>query len=175
MSKCEECILITMTKHKVLSQSIVDVSMLMEAFIVLTTQPFSLSLIADINCHVMLYQKAKLVHTYLSEFNIVYFEGHLYIIDVSQAVEISHSDANEFLCQDCVHVSLIQVLLRKQWTVIWMRYIKKLRTEEDISVTDEIAESVFVQVTRLHTLDQVMNDEEDVLRSTSGEDTEDVN
>ncbi|KAK9940412.1 hypothetical protein M0R45_017074 [Rubus argutus] len=54
----------------------------------------------------MLYQKAKLVHADLSEYNILYFEGHLYIIDVSQAVEPNHVHANEFLCRDCVHVSV---------------------------------------------------------------------
>ncbi|KAL6201684.1 hypothetical protein ACLB2K_025396 [Fragaria x ananassa] len=73
----------------------------------------------------MLYQKAKLVHTDLSEFNVLYFEGHLYIIDVSQAVVVFNSNAKEFLRQDCVHVS-------------------------------------------------VMNVEADVLRLTSGEDTEDM-
>lgn len=74
------------------------------------------------------------MHADLSEYNILYFEvsialdtlkvvlivyiygsmqcyysswqGHLYIIDVSQAVEPDHVHANEFLCRDCVHVSV---------------------------------------------------------------------
>ncbi|XP_042942383.1 serine/threonine-protein kinase rio1-like isoform X2 [Carya illinoinensis] len=33
-----------------------------------------------------LYQKYKLVHVDLREYNILYFEGHLYVIDASQSV-----------------------------------------------------------------------------------------
>lgn len=85
-----------------------------------------------------LYQKCKLVHGDLSEYNILYFEvrltvlqnywlaiainwlnihgpfscfisilqGHLYIIDVSQSVDLDHPSALEFLKEDCLHVSV---------------------------------------------------------------------
>lgn len=52
-----------------------------------------------------LYQKCKLVHGDLSEYNILYFEGHLYIIDVSQSVDLDHPSALDFLREDCIHVS----------------------------------------------------------------------
>ncbi|KAL0391775.1 UNVERIFIED_CONTAM: Serine/threonine-protein kinase rio1 [Sesamum radiatum] len=52
-----------------------------------------------------LYQKCKLVHGDLSEYNILYFDGHLYIIDVSQAVDLDHPHALDFLREDCIHVS----------------------------------------------------------------------
>ncbi|CAD6264863.1 unnamed protein product [Miscanthus lutarioriparius] len=52
-----------------------------------------------------LYQKCKLVHGDLSEYNILYFEGHLYIIDVSQSVDLDHPSALDFLKEDCLHVS----------------------------------------------------------------------
>ncbi|KAG8100663.1 hypothetical protein GUJ93_ZPchr0013g36600 [Zizania palustris] len=52
-----------------------------------------------------LYQKCKLVHGDLSEYNILYFEGHLYIIDVSQSVDLDHPLALEFLKEDCLHVT----------------------------------------------------------------------
>ncbi|PUZ52380.1 hypothetical protein GQ55_6G264900 [Panicum hallii var. hallii] len=52
-----------------------------------------------------LYQKCKLVHGDLSEYNILYFEGHLYIIDVSQSVDLDHPLALDFLKEDCLHVS----------------------------------------------------------------------
>ncbi|XP_020580610.1 serine/threonine-protein kinase rio1-like [Phalaenopsis equestris] len=52
-----------------------------------------------------LYQKCKLVHGDLSEYNILYFEGHLYIIDVSQSVDLDHPSALDFLREDCLHVS----------------------------------------------------------------------
>lgn len=87
-----------------------------------------------------LYQKCKLVHGDLSEYNILYFEvtkllsgklflitfhfwsqlvliliqhpnlpivqGHLYIIDVSQSVDLDHPSALDFLKEDCLHVSV---------------------------------------------------------------------
>ncbi|KAF3327685.1 Serine/threonine-protein kinase RIO1 [Carex littledalei] len=52
-----------------------------------------------------LYQKCKLVHGDLSEYNILYYEGHLYIIDVSQSVDLDHPSALEFLKEDCLHVT----------------------------------------------------------------------
>uniref|UniRef100_A0ACD5ZSU3 Uncharacterized protein n=1 Tax=Avena sativa TaxID=4498 RepID=A0ACD5ZSU3_AVESA len=52
-----------------------------------------------------LYQKCKLVHGDLSEYNILYFEGHLYIIDVSQSVDLDHPLALDFLKEDCLHVN----------------------------------------------------------------------
>ncbi|GJN34432.1 hypothetical protein PR202_gb23090 [Eleusine coracana subsp. coracana] len=60
-----------------------------------------------------LYQKCKLVHGDLSEYNILYFEvneklltkGQLYIIDVSQSVDLDHPSALDFLKEDCLHVS----------------------------------------------------------------------
>ncbi|CAL5005076.1 unnamed protein product [Urochloa decumbens] len=52
-----------------------------------------------------LYQECKLVHGDLSEYNVLYFEGHLYIIDVSQSVDLDHPSALDFLKEDCLHVS----------------------------------------------------------------------
>ncbi|CAO2211618.1 unnamed protein product [Urochloa humidicola] len=52
-----------------------------------------------------LYRKCKLVHGDLSEYNVLYFEGHLYIIDVSQSVDLDHPSALDFLKEDCLHVS----------------------------------------------------------------------
>ncbi|PNY14981.1 serine/threonine-protein kinase RIO1-like protein [Trifolium pratense] len=53
----------------------------------------------------VLYQKCRLVHGDLSEYNILYYAGHLYIIDVSQAVDPDHPRALKFLIDDCIHVS----------------------------------------------------------------------
>ena len=80
------------------------------------------------------YQKCKLVHGDISEDNILYYEvsyicydlwysihvglhlysqvfflfdqGHLYVIDVSQSVDLDHPHALDFLREDCVHVSV---------------------------------------------------------------------
>ena len=48
----------------------------------------------------MMYQKCKLVHADLSEYNILYNKGSPVIIDVSQSVEHYHPKALEFLRND---------------------------------------------------------------------------
>lgn len=50
-------------------------------------------------------QQGKLVHGDLSEFNMLYHAGELYIIDVSQSVECDHPHALDFLKRDCVNVN----------------------------------------------------------------------
>jgi RIO kinase 1 len=49
---------------------------------------------------IKMYQKAKLVHADLNEYNIMYWKGEPVVIDVSQAVPISHPYADEFLRHD---------------------------------------------------------------------------
>jgi RIO kinase 1 len=47
-----------------------------------------------------MYQVCKLVHADLSEYNILYHDKQLYIIDVSQSVEHDHPRSSEFLRMD---------------------------------------------------------------------------
>ncbi len=49
--------------------------------------------------------KAGLVHADLSEFNIMYYSGQIYIIDVSQAVTLDHPLAKEFLDRDIKNIN----------------------------------------------------------------------
>ncbi|WFD34098.1 non-specific serine/threonine protein kinase [Malassezia cuniculi] len=51
-----------------------------------------------------MYHECRLVHADLSEYNILYHEGHLWIIDVSQSVEHDHPRAFDFLREDISHV-----------------------------------------------------------------------
>ena len=51
-----------------------------------------------------LFHQCKLVHADLSEYNILYHESHLYIIDVSQSVEHDHPSAFDFLRSDIKNV-----------------------------------------------------------------------
>ncbi|KAK5989819.1 Serine/threonine-protein kinase RIO1 [Cladobotryum mycophilum] len=51
-----------------------------------------------------MYQVCKLVHADLSEYNILYHDGKLYIIDVSQSVEPDHPRSLEFLRMDIKNV-----------------------------------------------------------------------
>ncbi|KAF2807243.1 Serine/threonine-protein kinase Rio1 [Mytilinidion resinicola] len=52
-----------------------------------------------------MYQICKLVHADLSEYNLLYHEGKLVVIDVSQSVEHDHPRSLEFLRMDVKNVS----------------------------------------------------------------------
>lgn len=143
----------------------------------------------------VLYQRCKLVHGDLSEYNILYHEGHMYIIDVSQSVDLDHPHALDFLREDCVHVSdffkkhgVAVMTIRELFDFIVDPSIdedsvdsyleeaqrKVLARGDEISAEDEIADAVFVQSFIPKTLDNVKNAEADVIRLTSGEDTGDM-
>ncbi|XP_033173646.1 serine/threonine-protein kinase RIO3 [Drosophila mauritiana] len=51
-----------------------------------------------------LYNEAKLVHADMSEYNILWFEGKCWFIDVAQSVEPKHPSALEFLMRDCGNI-----------------------------------------------------------------------
>ena len=53
----------------------------------------------------IMYQKCRLVHADLSEYNILYHQEKLWIIDVSQSVEHDHPRSLEFLRMDIKNVS----------------------------------------------------------------------
>lgn len=52
-----------------------------------------------------MYQSCKLVHADLSEYNVLYHQKRLFIIDVSQSVEHDHPRSLEFLRMDIKNVS----------------------------------------------------------------------
>ncbi len=52
-----------------------------------------------------MYHQCRLVHADLSEYNILYHQKQLFIIDVSQSVEHDHPHAMEFLRSDCANVT----------------------------------------------------------------------
>ena len=52
-----------------------------------------------------LYQECHLVHADLSEFNMLWRNKQLWIIDLAQAVEHEHPNALRFLRDDCLHVT----------------------------------------------------------------------
>ncbi|XP_049378492.1 uncharacterized protein LOC125843305 [Solanum stenotomum] len=141
-----------------------------------------------------LYQKCKLVHGDLSEYNILYFEGHLYVIDVSQSVDLDHPHALDFLREDCVHVSdffkkhgVAVMTIRELFDFIVDptidddsvdSYLEKVQerilARGDMTAEEEIADSVFIQSFIPKTLDHVKDAEADVQRIISGEDTGDM-
>ena len=53
---------------------------------------------------VLFHRKCILVHADLSEYNLLWHEGQVYFIDVSQSVDLSHPRAHDFLLRDCKNV-----------------------------------------------------------------------
>ncbi|KEG03970.1 serine/threonine protein kinase RIO1, putative [Plasmodium vinckei vinckei] len=53
----------------------------------------------------LLYSTCKLVHADFSEYNLLYFYNHIYIIDVSQSMEHDHPHSLEFLKRDCLNIT----------------------------------------------------------------------
>ncbi|XP_020296212.1 serine/threonine-protein kinase RIO1-like [Pseudomyrmex gracilis] len=52
-----------------------------------------------------MYNKCRLVHADLSEYNMLYHNGSIVVIDVSQAVDRDHCNAIEFLRNDCSNIT----------------------------------------------------------------------
>uniref|UniRef100_A0A8C4NC89 Serine/threonine-protein kinase RIO3 n=1 Tax=Eptatretus burgeri TaxID=7764 RepID=A0A8C4NC89_EPTBU len=52
-----------------------------------------------------LYQECHLVHADLSAYNLLWFVGQVWMIDVSQSVDTTHPHALEFLYRDCRNVT----------------------------------------------------------------------
>ncbi|CAI8613110.1 unnamed protein product [Vicia faba] len=132
-----------------------------------------------------LYQKCKLVHGDLSEYNILYYEGHLYIIDVSQSVDLDHPLANDFLREDCTHVSdffkkhgvgvmTVEELLNfiKDASIAddavdsYLEEVQQKILARDVSLEDETADHVLAESDILKKLDDVKIAEEDVRHIT---------
>ncbi|KAM6184591.1 serine/threonine-protein kinase RIO1 [Rhynchocyon petersi] len=131
-----------------------------------------------------MYQVARLVHADLSEFNILYHHGDLYIIDVSQSVEHDHPHALEFLRKDCTNIN--DFFLKHNVAVLTVRelfefvtdpsitqenmdaYLSKAmeiasqRTKEERSHQDYVDEEVFKRAYIPRTLNEVKNYERDV-------------
>lgn len=88
----------------------------------------------------IMYQKCRLVHADLSEYNILYHEKKLFIIDVSQSVEHDHPSSLEFLRMD---IKNCNDYFRKHGVSVFSeRALFQLITSpylEDIQITDEIS------------------------------------
>ncbi|KAI5180948.1 RIO kinase 1 [Nematocida sp. AWRm80] len=52
-----------------------------------------------------MYSECSLVHADLSEYNLLYWENTVYVIDVSQSVERDHPNANSFLRMDINNIT----------------------------------------------------------------------
>lgn len=60
-----------------------------------------------------LYNEAKLIHADLSEYNVLWYDGKCWFIDVAQAVEPQHPSALEFLMRDCSNIITISSFITR--------------------------------------------------------------
>jgi len=59
-----------------------------------------------INIEKKLYDDCKMIHADFSEYNLLYEDHKVIVIDVSQAVDVSHPSSMEFLKKDCEAIAV---------------------------------------------------------------------
>ncbi|KAK7048407.1 Serine/threonine-protein kinase RIO1 [Favolaschia claudopus] len=87
-----------------------------------------------------LFHKCRLVHADLSEYNILYHEEHLYIIDVSQSVEHDHPSAFDFLRNDLKNVE--EFFARRGVHCLGLRRAFEFVTRDQLPVIEIISAEV---------------------------------
>jgi RIO kinase 1 len=90
-----------------------------------------------------MYHQCKLVHADLSEYNILYHDSHLYIIDVSQSVEHDHPLAFDFLRNDIKNIE--DFFGRLGVKCLGLRRCFEFVTREKVTEADETDSSVLVR------------------------------
>lgn len=109
-----------------------------------------------------MYNKCKLVHADLSEFNLLYRKGKIVIIDVSQSVEHDHPHALEFLRKDCANITdyfkknkVAVMLVKELFDFItdptinennmeeYLEKISEMSSKRDLTTAQEVDDEVF--------------------------------
>ncbi|KAM3966124.1 RIO kinase 1 [Aphomia sociella] len=133
----------------------------------------------------------KLVHADLSEFNLLYHNGNVVIIDVSQSVEHDHPHAFEFLRKDCTNISdffrkrgVATLTVKELFDFITDSTINESNLEEclerlsekvasrnyeEMSAQEQIEEETFKNVYIPKRLTEVINYERDINQAKEGE------
>lgn len=109
-----------------------------------------------------LYNVVKLIHADLSEFNILYHEGNVVIIDVSQSVEREHPSAFEFLRNDCTNVSeffrkkgVSTMTVKELFDFVTDRNINEQNMEDCLEkISDRIANRNFDELSEQEKIDE---------------------
>lgn len=139
-----------------------------------------------------LFHDCKLVHADLSEFNMLYFEGKVFIIDVSQSVEHDHPHALEFLRKDCTNItdffkknSVCTMTVKELFDFVvdpsinsdnideYLERMSSLSAERntlgDLTAEDLVKDQVFKQTFIPQRLDEVVFYERDIRQVKSGQ------
>lgn len=86
------------------------------------------------DCIIMMwnmFNKCKLVHADLSEFNLLYYDGGIVVIDVSQSVEHDHPHALEFLRKDITNIT--EFFAKKEVATMTVRELFTFITDPNIT------------------------------------------
>ncbi|THD22621.1 Serine/threonine-protein kinase [Fasciola hepatica] len=90
-----------------------------------------------------LYQKCRLVHADLSEYNLLYMDDKVWMIDVSQSVEHESPQALDYLRSDCYNVN---TFFRKQGvTTLTLREFFEWVVNPSLPAPDDPASHVYLQ------------------------------
>ncbi|XP_055320124.1 serine/threonine-protein kinase RIO1 [Sitodiplosis mosellana] len=145
------------------------------------------------DCVIMMwniFNKCKLVHADLSEFNLLYHDGKIVVIDVSQSVEHDHPHALEFLRKDCTNITdffakkdVATMTVRELFTFItdpnitegnMENYLEQMvekigdRNINELSEQEKIEEEVFKRAYIPKRLDEVVDVERDIIKAKGG-------
>ncbi|KAK4886147.1 hypothetical protein RN001_002418 [Aquatica leii] len=137
-----------------------------------------------------MYNKCKLVHADLSEFNILYQNDEIYVIDVSQSVEHDHPRALDFLRKDCTNIT--DFFRKKEVATMGIKQLfdfitdptiteenmdecleklsenAALKNLQNITSEEKIEEEVFKNAYIPKTLTEVIDFERDIIQAKSG-------
>ncbi|XP_022129070.2 serine/threonine-protein kinase RIO1 [Pieris rapae] len=133
----------------------------------------------------------KLVHADLSEYNLLYHNGNIVMIDVSQSVEHDHPHAFEFLRKDCTNISdffrkrgVATLTVKELFDFITDATINEANLEEcmeklsekaasrnfeEMTAQEQIEEETFKNVYIPKTLTEVINYERDINKAKKGD------
>lgn len=138
-----------------------------------------------------MYHECRLVHADLSEYNMLYFEGKIWIIDVGQAVEHDHPYSFDFLRHDCSTVTnffkcrgVLTLTIREffdfitnisfQSEQVAQEYLDQMKVvvgersadfEESVRIDEEVFKKAFIP----KRLSEVIDVERDLARIAEGE------
>lgn len=137
-----------------------------------------------------MYQVCKLVHADLSEYNVLYHEDKLFIIDVSQSVEHDHPRSLNFLRMDIKNVTdffrrkgvhtlsertIFQFITTVQSSItspneemLEKLFASRTEADDEEELEDDVETAVFRQQYIPQTLDQVYDVERDAEKLQSG-------
>ncbi|TGZ82993.1 Serine/threonine-protein kinase Rio1 [Ascodesmis nigricans] len=109
-----------------------------------------------------MYSVCRLVHADLSEYNVLYWDGHLWVIDVSQSVELDHPRTFEFLRMDIKNIT--DFFRRQGVETIGMKRLFEFLTERAIE-EDWAEERILEELAKIEKGGETEADEE-VFRQT---------